>query len=341
MNTPKVSVSLITYNHARYVAQAIESVLAQVIAFPFELIIGEDDSDDGTRDIVQEYARRHPEKIRLNLHSRASNISYGGRPTSRHNFVTNIRSATGEYVAMIDGDDFWSDPEKLQRQVEFLDSHPGCSVCFHRVTIVNEEGNEIGKMPLVGPDQSTFTLADLLRRRFFAKAPSVMFRRGLFGEFPEWYFRCPVSDFPLHVLNGLRGDFGYLAKEMGAYRIHAGGIWSANNAMSDLDTASVDPRKVRQLTSVIHMYQILEEALAPRCGDELREGIAFYGYQLAHLYRHAEDWRALRSTLWTVWKSRPFPREVSYLSLLALLAQGWCPPVAKLTDFARKYLPPR
>lgn len=338
MNSPKVSVSLITYNHARFIAEAIDSVLAQVTTFPFELIIGEDESSDGTREIVQQYAEKYPDRIRLNLHSRSTNISYGGRPTSRHNFVTNVRSATGQYVALMDGDDFWSAPEKLQRQVEFLDSHPECSVCFHRVTIVDEKGKEIGKKALVGPDQSTYTLSDLLRRRFFAKAPSVMFRRGLFDEFPEWYYRCPVSDFPLHVLNGLRGNFGYLAKEMGAYRIHAGGIWSLAGTEPGTTETNVDPRKIRQLSSMVHMYQILTEALDPDYRNELREGLAYYSYQLAHLQRHARDWNALRSTLLTLWQTRPFPAEISRPSVAALAAQAFCPPLATLADSIRARL---
>src|SRR4051812_6882395 len=141
--TPKVSVSLITYNHAPFIAQCIESVLAQRTTFPFELLIGEDDSSDGTREIVRRYAEAHPEQIRAFFHQ-PDRRNPPRRPVpGMPNSVNNLRSARGEYIVMLDGDDYLSDVEKLQRQADFLDANPQCSSCFHAVMTVNEAGERI------------------------------------------------------------------------------------------------------------------------------------------------------------------------------------------------------
>lgn len=332
----KVSVSLITYNHERYIAQAIEGVLMQRTSFPFELVIGEDESSDRTREIVQRYAAAHPERIRLHLHSRADVIAYQGRATGRHNFVTNLRSVRGDYVALLDGDDYWTDPEKLQRQADFLDAHPGCSTCFHRAKRVNENDELLPPEPEL-PGQSAYTLSDLLSRRFFANTATVMYRRGLFPDFPQWYFEAPVGDFPLHVLNGLRGDFGFIDREMAAYRIHAGGVWSASTSAesSDPKRTPAMQRELRQLAGVVHLYEILGAQLGPAYAEEIRDGIAHYRIEAAHRLRRMEDWPALRATMRTVLAEGKVPSGTSLAAILALLVQGYVPLTARIADRLR------
>src|SRR5687767_3231308 len=128
----RVSVLLVTYNHERYIAQALDSALAQEALFGFEVLVSEDRSTDRTREILLDYQRRHPDRIRLLL--------------SEQNLCTNevttraIAAAQGEYVASLDGDDWWSATDKLRRQVEFLDAHPECALCFHDVDVVYENG---------------------------------------------------------------------------------------------------------------------------------------------------------------------------------------------------------
>ena len=135
--TPLVSVRMITYNHEKFIAQAIEGVLMQKTNFPFELIIGEDCSTDRTREIVVDYANRYPEIIKPILQER----NVGANANSQ-----SVREAcTGKYVALCEGDDYWIDPLKLQKQVDFMESHPECSFCFTRCQRVNERGEVYGK----------------------------------------------------------------------------------------------------------------------------------------------------------------------------------------------------
>ncbi|RPI20802.1 MAG: glycosyltransferase, partial [Actinobacteria bacterium] len=134
---PKVSVSLTTYNQRRTIAQAIDSVLVQETSFPVEILVGEDESSDGTRDIVLDYARRYPH-IHVLLNRREDVITIDGRPTGRWNFANNLRHVRGQYVALLEGDDYWTSPHKLQKQADFLDAFPDCALCFHAVESLHE-----------------------------------------------------------------------------------------------------------------------------------------------------------------------------------------------------------
>lgn len=229
----KVSVSITTYNHEDYVAHAIESVLMQKTDFDYEIIIGEDDSKDNTRAIVKEYKKCHPDKIKLFLNDRSNVIYVNGRPTGRWNFVNNLTHARGEYIALLDGDDYWKDPCKLQKQVDFLDSHPECAICFHDVIVFWEDGSRESRNFCRVNQRGMSTLEDLLAENFIPTC-SVMFRRGLFSRFPDWYYTLEMGDWPLHVLNAEYGKIGYLNEAMGAYRIHDRGVWSTLNQIQNL-----------------------------------------------------------------------------------------------------------
>src|ERR1017187_2565779 len=115
-NEPKVSVLMITYNHEKYIAQAIESVLMQKTDFPYELILGEDCSTDGTREIVREYSRKHPEIVRAPPRERTLG--------AKENVRQIVFASRGKYIALLEGDDYWTSQEKLQLQADLLDAHP-------------------------------------------------------------------------------------------------------------------------------------------------------------------------------------------------------------------------
>lgn len=213
----KLSVCVITYNHERYIRQALDSVLVQRLDVPWEVVVGEDCSTDGTGVIVREYAARHPERIRL-LDTPHNLGAFG-----KHNFVRTLGECRGEYVALLEGDDYWTDPDKLRRQVEFLDANPTHAACFHPVDVVDAAGRVTDEFPRTA--QSDFGLDDLIRGNVIPTC-SVVFRRGLFGAFPAWFYDCVAGDWPLHLLNARHGRARRLPGRMGAYRVHAGGVWS-------------------------------------------------------------------------------------------------------------------
>ena len=121
---PIVSFRVSTYMHAQYIRQCLDGILMQQTTFPYEIVIGEDESTDGTREICIEYAKRYPDKIRLFLHKRGNNIKIDGQPTPKFQGIYSMYMCRGKYQAMCEGDDYWTDPYKLQKQVDFLENNP-------------------------------------------------------------------------------------------------------------------------------------------------------------------------------------------------------------------------
>jgi glycosyltransferase involved in cell wall biosynthesis len=224
-----VSVCPITYNHAKYFAQAIESVLAQQVDFEFEIIVGEDESSDGTREIALEFQRRFPDKIRVLLHSRKDVIYINGRATGRWNFVDTLSHARGKYIALLPCDDFWMDPSKLQKQVDVLEDHPEYSVCGHWIENVDENGEILDSVSTWGKAcPEIFTV-----KRALTGTPlhpnSLLFRRFDLHAHPQYrlFLTLPAGDDPLMLMLLKQGNGYCIQKTMSAYRHHPGGTWSS------------------------------------------------------------------------------------------------------------------
>jgi glycosyltransferase involved in cell wall biosynthesis len=217
---PLVDVNLVTYNHENFVAQAIESVLAQKTDFPFRLIVGDDCSTDKTQEIVSRYAQEYPDRIAVFLDSEHRGL----RSRDRAGLKV-LGLSTAKYVAWLDGDDYWTDPHKLQKQVDVLERNPDAAVCFHNVRTFHEDGlhESVNLCPL--QQKRVSILEDLLRGNFIPSC-SVMFRRATVGALPEWYFTLKMGDWPLYILIAQHGTIHYLDEVMAAYRVHGGGSWS-------------------------------------------------------------------------------------------------------------------
>ena len=164
---PLVSVTLRTYEHAPYVAQASESVLIQEAPFEFELLIGEDDSADGTREIVERYAERFPERVRALLPP--ENVGHG------EILRRLLEAARGRFVAYLDGDDYWTSVAKLRRQVEYLEAHEECDSCFHDASLVYDAAATPSGVTTPALAEASFDLEDILTEGF-VPSPAVIFR---------------------------------------------------------------------------------------------------------------------------------------------------------------------
>lgn len=234
----KVSVMMITYNHERFIAQAINSVLMQDVDFDYELVIGEDCSTDNTRNIVTGFRDRYPERIRLVT----SDTNVGASKNEKRT----LQVCQGEYVAMLEGDDYWTSSDKLQKQVDFLDHHHECSICFHNVLAFYEDGSGEPREYCPADQKEISTLEDLLVTNFIPTC-SAMFRNRLVTKFPDWYYSLLMIK-PMWVLLAQFGKVGYIKDVMGAYRIHPGGVWSSMNEIS------------RQQNTII-MYQTMNAGL--------------------------------------------------------------------------------
>jgi len=215
-SVPMVSVCIITYNHENYISQAIDSVLAQKIDFPIEVLVGEDCSTDATRAIVLQYEKRYPHIIRAIL----SQTNLG----ANKNLVGLLKEAKGRYISLLEGDDFWISTQKLKEQVEFLEQHPECTVCCHRIErYIQAEDQTRGVWPDPDPPALT-TVEDLLKLNYIPTC-SVMYR-NIVRAIPEGYTELQIGDWPLHVLYAQKGAIGYLAATMARYRVHSTSIFS-------------------------------------------------------------------------------------------------------------------
>ena len=168
----KVSVLVMTYNHEKFIRQTLDSVAMQETNFEYEILISEDCSTDCTREIVVEFQKAHPKQVRLLLSEK--NIH------SNEIVVRGIRAARGQYIALLDGDDYWTSPHKLQKQADFLDRHPECSLCFHNARILHEAEGREGRQWTPLNQKEISTLEDIWMGNFIATC-STMFRRGLSG----------------------------------------------------------------------------------------------------------------------------------------------------------------
>lgn len=222
----KVSVLMIAYNHERYIAQALDSILSQEIDFEYEIVIGEDCSTDGTRRILRAYEKNFPDKIRLLL--REKNLGMIA------NFIQTFEACQGEYIAILEGDDYWTSPHKLHRQVHFLENHPECSECFHNVEVITEGAPEKNHLFFSNEMKSFYKLEDIAAGNFIPTC-STLLRSEQFNRFPDWFASMPMGDWPLHVLNAEKGSLGYLPEVLAAYRVHAGGVWSSSSRIDILE----------------------------------------------------------------------------------------------------------
>ncbi len=259
-NEPKVSVRLPCYNQEKYISQAIESALMQKTDFEFEIVIGDDFSTDSSLQILEGYELKYPQIVRVLRRAKGEEYSFLRQKYGRlYNFVDIMANCRGKYIALLDGDDYWTSPEKLQRQADFLDANPDCSICFHDVEYLFENG-ESPEYAIGAPKvkKQRYTLDDLLRGNFICNT-SVMFRRGLFGEFPEPFLSIYPADWALHILNAQYGDICHMDRVMGVYRVHSGGVWSHG-------------RSLHWFKNEMKMYKMLNAYFAGRHKEALRAG---------------------------------------------------------------------
>jgi glycosyltransferase involved in cell wall biosynthesis len=208
------SICCVTYNHRHFIADAIEGFLVQRTTFPFEIVIADDCSPDGTRDVIEAYRARYPALIKIVGGHRNIGMNRNNACVRQH--------ATGKYIAHCDGDDYWTDSAKLQQQVDFLEANPDYAVCYGASIAHDDAGRRVDFPHGLERD----TTAGELIRGCALNAHTVCFRNVL-GEMPPEYFAARTSDVFLWSLLGWHGKGRFLAGiAPSVYRVHAGGIYS-------------------------------------------------------------------------------------------------------------------
>ncbi|MFA6411099.1 MAG: glycosyltransferase [Syntrophales bacterium] len=292
---PLVSVLMLAYNHERYIAQAVEGALMQQVDFTYEIVIGEDCSTDGTRDLITGYGGKYNDRIRLLLQKRNAGM--------QKNFADTYRACRGRYIALLDGDDFWTDPHKLQKQVDYLEKNPDYAICFHNMQVLYEDDQQMNR--LSNPNQQeTTTLEDLARGNFIYTA-SCLFRKT-FSELPRWFDQCAVGDYPLHLLNARQGKIRFIDEVMGVYRVHPGGTWEILS----------DSSRIEKWVATL---EIIGYQFDKPINKIIRDKISLWHYKLAELLNGDMNRARIFSHILKSVMVSPFNRQVSKLDLLKII----------------------
>lgn len=216
-----VSISCITYNHAPYIRECLDGFMMQQTNFPFEVLIHDDASTDGTTEIIKEYEAKYPNIIKP-LYEEENQWVKGRRGSA----VFNFPRAQGKYIALCEGDDYWTDPLKLQKQVDFLESHPDYVMCTHVVDMYKQAERTQVKWSV--QEAQEYDIEKLVYGPWIYHPLSVMFRLAAFHI--DKYSRYKHSkDMTLfyHLLSSGKGY--YMVDNMAVYRQHAAGVWSGIN----------------------------------------------------------------------------------------------------------------
>ncbi len=251
-----MSVCVITYNHEKYISAAIEGILMQQASFPFEIIIGEDCSTDSTRSIVKEYADDNIDIIKTQF------------PEENRGMITNfslvLQAAKGKYVAICEGDDYWTDPLKLQKQVDFLEANTDYSICFHNVKIWREVEQELVD-DFITTDVPETTDVYLLAKENYIHTPSVIVRKNdkVLPDI-EKLGKLSVGDYPLYMLYAKYGKIKKLQDCMAVYR-HGTGVWSVNEDIEYKYSSWLD--LLEKLCVYFKDDEVLVNNLKEQCGD--------------------------------------------------------------------------
>lgn len=221
--TPKVSVICTVYNHEKYIRDTLNGFLIQQTAFPFEVLVHDDASTDNTTTIIREYAHKYPNII-IPIIQTENQYSKGNNWGHPKTINPHIR---GKYVALCEGDDYWTDSNKLQKQISYMEANPDCSMTFH--TVNYEVNGKVSGNDRHGNAERDFTIEDLIKGGgAFCATSSLCCRTDAYLQYPRFRTMAEIGDYPQQILMGLLGNVHYFPEIMAVYRFKASGSWTKN-----------------------------------------------------------------------------------------------------------------
>ena len=217
MNAPKVSVVCMVYKHEPYLRQCLDGFVMQKTSFPIEILVNDDCSPDGSAEVMREYEERYPDLFHC-IYQKENQYSKGKMAWWEVLFPM----AQGEYIAICEGDDYWVDPYKLQKQVDFMDQHPDYVACFHNARVQYDDHVSLFN----ALDENHYpSTEDIIKRHWFIATPTLFFRNVL-RDYPEWRGEVLNGDYLLELLLAREGKFYYMDDAMAVYRQDGQGMSS-------------------------------------------------------------------------------------------------------------------
>lgn len=270
MLNPVVDINIAVYNHAPYLRQTLEGALSQKTDFEFRLLIGDDFSTDGSREILKEYELKYPEVIKVIYQNK--NLGFKSSDT---NGLIIFRNSTAKYIAFLDGDDYWMDINKLQKQVDILEKNKSFVACSSNV--FERTGDDLA---FVENKKDIISFSDLALGNDLHTS-SVLFRNVI--QIPEWYTKCAMGDWIIWLLLTKNGSIYNFKEPMAVYRMHSNGIWIGRG-------------KENNLKDLIAAYHILIENFPAENKEELKAGAGLYYNKLLS---HLSEQRSWQIFYWT------------------------------------------
>lgn len=243
-----VSICCITYNHEKYIEKTLKGFLMQEIDFKYEILIHDDASTDRTQEIIKKYQRKYPEIIKP-IYQKENQYSQGKR-------VSNIiySKARGKYIALCEGDDFWIDCHKLQKQFDYMEEYPKTSMCTHQVLTLDEKSNKIKGSISPSKQSRKLTAAEIIEGGGgFLGTNSLFIKSEIIKKLPPFCNECVVGDYPLQIMAALNGEVYYMNEPMSIYRRNVPGSWTVINTKADKS------KKIFRMNNLIDMLNKFDE----------------------------------------------------------------------------------
>lgn len=222
-NNIKLSILLATYNQGKYIEECIDGILMQNLPFPYEIIVADDYSQDNTLQIIKN--KLNQSDAQFNVLGTTKNIGF------KSNYKRGYNACTGEYIAVIEGDDYWTDPNRLIKHIRFLDCHHECVLSFNRFLRLNQKNHRYTIPEWNSVDDFEYITADkLAESNIIGNLSACVFRNSTFQKLNPLIFEIGFADWLLAMALGQYGVICRLKDIMSVYRIHANGLWSKMNS---------------------------------------------------------------------------------------------------------------
>lgn len=298
----KLSILLVTYNHEKYIHQSMQALFKQKIDASVELVIADDCSSDKTLDIIREYEGKDS-RFHFKYFENTSNLGI------TKNYQRGFAACTGEFVAVLEGDDYWVSPLKLQRQIDFLENHWESNLCSVNYFVYDDAKSQFTPRTTIGHAHRFIGARDLIFDNLVGNFSTCMYRKTALDLLPPELFEIKSYDWIINICIARQSLIGFLETPMSVYRLHSAGVW----------TQKTKVEKLKEQLNIIPAYDALTD------------------------YIFHPEFDLLASNLKKIIKVKRIVRSVDELSapvtVAAITLQDYIPPV--LIAIARATTPPK
>ena len=271
----KITVIVMTYNQVNYIDQMMQSILAQKINIGFDILIHDDCSDDGTYEKLLGYQKEHPNMIKI-IRQESRKFLKDGFNMMIFNYV--VPQVDSEYIAYCDGDDYWCDELKLQKQYDFMSSHPEYSMCFHSAYQLRPNNDMSSKWFIA--DEGDIDISDLINDKpgICVATSSIFLKTYVFKDFSDWRKAYPVEDVPMYITAAMEGKIRRLKDVMCVYRQFAVGSWSSQNKGNN-------ERLIKHMSETKKAILLFDEQTNQKYHDLVVQQVESCDFRIAYITR--------------------------------------------------------